>query len=170
MGFLTLISYGSEISPVLDDGIILIQLIPVHYYCFFDFVLKSLAYFSLSVLESRAFNMKTLQEVKSFLPLPFSSIERDIMPSGFFCICSVQSDSQISFLNMRVMPLAVWPHTGKLLEVVWKPQFGINAEPNRRYHKSFPRFFLLLLFKVIAIKHWFPHSVTYFHFIKMYLK
>lgn len=149
MGFLNL-SCGSEIPPALDHGRILIQLIPAHY--LFIFVLKSLAYLCLSVLESCALNVKTLQEVKSFLPLPVSSIECDIMPSGFFCICSVQSDSQISFLNMRVMPLAVWPHTRVLLEVVWKMQFGINAEPNRRHHTSFPRFFLPLLFKVIAIK------------------
>lgn len=71
------------------------------------------------------------------------------MPSKFQCIYSVQSDSQISFSNMPVMPLAVWPHTGMFLEVVWKLQFGINAGLSHRHHTSFPSFFLLLLFKVI---------------------
>lgn len=39
---------------------------------------------------------------------------------------------------MPVMPLAVWPHTGMFLEVVWKLQFGINA--GLSHHTSFPSF------------------------------
>lgn len=105
---------------------------------FLTFVLNSLAYLCLSVSESFAVNVKTLQEVKIFLPLWLSSVEHDTMPHGFFCIYSVQLDSQISFLNVTVMPLAVWPHTGTLLEFVWKLRLGINAEPQPQTTQIFP--------------------------------
>lgn len=92
LGFLTLVSYAPEIPPTLDHGIILIHL--TQYIIFFSiiFVLKSLSCCCFIALESCVLNMNTLQEVKSFLPLPLSSIEHDIMPSGAFLhlFCSVR--------------------------------------------------------------------------------